>query len=74
MLAVFKETGKKNKGNYDLRLWQQHSHPIKFSSNEMMNQRLDNLYNILVKSRYVIHLNVDCGVMEWIIVVQEKVK
>ena len=40
----------------------------------MMNQRLDNLYNILVKSRYVIHLNVNCGVVEWIIVVKEKVK
>jgi len=53
ILAAFKETGKKNKRNYDFQLWQQHSHPIELSSNEMMDQRLDYVHYNPVKAGFV---------------------
>ncbi len=53
MLAIFKETGKKNKRNYDFQLWQQHNHPIELSSNEMMDQRFDYIHDNPVKAGFV---------------------
>ena len=53
MLAIFNEAGKKNKRNYDFQLWQQHSHPIELSSNEMMDQRLDYIHCNPVKAGFV---------------------
>ena len=53
MLTTFKETGKKNKRNYDFPLWQQHNHPIELSSNEMMDQRFDYIHDNPVKEGFV---------------------
>ena len=53
MLTTFKETGKKNKRNYDFQLWQQHNHPIELSSNEMMDQRFDYIHDNPVKEGFV---------------------
>lgn len=39
-----KETGLRNIKNKDFQFWQQHSHPIELSTNEMLQQRLDYIH------------------------------
>lgn len=44
MMKLMKETGLRNNRNKDFQFWQQHSHPIELSTNEMLQQRLDYIH------------------------------
>jgi REP element-mobilizing transposase RayT len=50
MLWIFKKAGEENKRNKDHQFWQQDNHPIEFSTNEMIDQRLNYLHENPVKS------------------------
>lgn len=44
MLSRMYRTGIRNPNNWDFQLWQQYSHPIALSNNEMINQRLEYIH------------------------------
>jgi len=44
MLKRMYTAGKYNPNNKDFQFWQQHSHPIELSSNEMIDQRLEYIH------------------------------
>ncbi len=50
---MMKRAGVKNERNKDFKFWQQHNHPIEFSTNEMIDQRLDYLHNNPVEAGFV---------------------
>ncbi len=44
MLRRMYYTGKYNSNNNDFQFWQQHSHPIELSTNELLDQKLDYIH------------------------------
>jgi putative transposase len=50
----FEKAGKGNKNNTRYQFWQQHSHPIELSTNEMIDQRLDYIHNNPVEAGIVL--------------------
>jgi hypothetical protein len=53
MTWMFKRAGAANSTNKVYQFWQQDNHPIKLSTNEMMNQRLSYLHKNLVRAGIV---------------------
>jgi hypothetical protein len=44
MLWMMRRAGIKNGNNVDFQFWQQHNHPIELNTNELMDQKLDYIY------------------------------
>jgi putative transposase len=42
---LFKSAGTRNPNNTHYQFWQQHSHPIELTTDEILNQRLDYIHN-----------------------------
>jgi putative transposase len=45
LLWLFERAGKRNSNNTTNQFWQQHSHPIELSTNEMIDERLNYIHN-----------------------------
>ena len=51
---MFAKAGQNNAHNKNYQFWQQHSHPIELSTNEMIDQRLDYIHNNPVEAGVVL--------------------
>ena len=45
LMWLFKRAGTRNPNNTYYQFWQQHSHPVELSDDEILNQRLDYIHN-----------------------------
>ena len=54
LLWLFERAGKHNPNNIRYQFWQQHSHPIELTTNEMMDQRLNYIHNNPVEAGIVL--------------------
>lgn len=50
---MMERAGKKKSNNNDFQFWQQHSHPIELSTNEILQQRIDYIHNNPVEASLV---------------------
>jgi putative transposase len=53
LMWLFERAGERNGNNTTYQFWQQHSHPVELSTDEMLTQRLDYIHNNPVESGIV---------------------
>lgn len=54
LIWLFEKSGKANSNNTNYQFWQQHSHPIELTTNELIDQRLDYIHNNPVEAGIVL--------------------
>jgi len=54
LMWLFERAGKANSNNTNYQFWQQHSHPIELSTNEILDQRLHYVHNNPVEAGIVL--------------------
>ncbi len=55
LLWMMQRAGSKKSNNKGFQFWQQHNHAIELSTNEIIQQRVDYIYNNPVEAAFVTH-------------------
>lgn len=53
MLWLMKRAGEKKSNNKDFQFWQQHNHPMELSTNDILQQKINYIYNNPVESGFL---------------------